>query len=349
MEEIVVAGRKIGADHEPFVIAEMSGNHNGSLERAIAIVKAAAQTGVDCLKFQTYTADTMTLDLHSDDFVIRDENSLWNGRQLHELYKEAHTPWEWHKELFDVARKHGVIAFSTPFDETAVDFLETLDVPMYKIASFELSHIPLIEKVAATGKPMIMSTGMASREDIRLAVSAARKAGAKEIAILKCTSAYPANASDANLATIPDMQEKFGVQVGLSDHTLGTGVSVASVVYGATIVEKHFTLDRNEGGVDADFSLEPWEMKLLKDETSRAWQGRGGVKYGGTTNEQKSKQFRQSVYPSSDIVAGEEFSRYNLKICRPGFSLAPRFLHDLLGKPAKRSLKIGERLTDQDI
>ncbi|MGH1422189.1 MAG: pseudaminic acid synthase [Hyphomonas sp.] len=344
-----INGRLVGAEHEPFIIAEMSGNHNGSLQRAKDIVKAAAETGVDCLKFQTYTAETMTLDLHTDDFVIRDPKSLWDGRQLYELYGEAYTPWEWHKELFDYAKSLGVLSFSTPFDLSAVEFLETLDVPMYKIASFELTHIPLIRRVAQTGKPMIMSTGMASKEDIALAIETAQQNGASEIAILKCTSAYPADASDANLQTIADMQETYGVEVGLSDHTLGTGVAVASIVHGATIVEKHFTLSREEGGVDADFSLEPWEMKLLKEETSRAWQSRGKVHYSGTDNEQNSKQFRQSVYPKIDIAEGEIFSEANLKICRPGFSLAPRYYDDLLGKQARRAIKAGDRLSEQDL
>ena len=349
MNEMIVDGRRIGPEHEPFIIAEMSGNHNGSLERAIEIVKAAAKTGVDCLKFQTYTANTMTLDLHTDDFVINDEKSLWNGRQLHDLYKEAYTPWEWHKELFDIAKSLGVLSFSSPFDETAVDFLESLDVPMYKVASFELTHIPLIRKIAQTGKPMIMSTGMASENDIQLALETARTAGATQIAILKCTSAYPATPQDANLATIPHMREKFGVQVGLSDHTLGTGVAVASIVHGATLVEKHFTLNRNDGGVDSAFSLEPWEMKLLKEETRRAWQSKGEIKYSGTKGEQKSKQFRQSVYPKSDIKKGEVFTQDNLKICRPGFSLEPKYYDDLLGKTANRNIAAGDRLSSADL
>lgn len=349
MNEISVAGRKIGPDHEPFIIAEMSGNHNGSLDRAIEIVKAAAETGVDCLKFQTYTADTMTLDLHSDDFVINDSKSLWNGRQLHDLYKEAYTPWEWHKELFEIAKSLNVLSFSSPFDETAVDFLEGLDVPMYKVASFELTHIPLIRKIAQTGKPMIMSTGMASEDDIQLALDTARNAGATQIAILKCTSAYPATPQDANLSTIPHMRETFGVQVGLSDHTLGTGVAVASIVHGATLVEKHFTLDRNDGGVDSAFSLEPWEMKLLKTETKRAWQSKGEITYSGTKVEQKSKQFRQSVYPCVDINKGEVFTAENLKICRPGFSLEPKFYDDLVGKTAQRNISAGDRLSAADL
>lgn len=341
--------RWIGPDHEPFIIAEMSGNHNGSKERALEIVRAAAQCGVDCLKFQTYTADTMTLNSMSDDFVIRDEKSLWNGRQLHDLYKEAFTPWEWHADLFQTAKELGVMSFSTPFDESAVDFLDDLGVPMFKIASFELTHLPLIRKVARTGKPIIMSTGMASLDEIGEAIATARDAGAQNIVILKCTSQYPAKASDANLRTIADMQERFGVQVGLSDHTLGIGVAVAAVVHGATVIEKHFTLDRNDGGVDSAFSLEPWEMKLLKEESARAWQAGGTIHYSGTESEAKSRQFRQSIYPARDIAAGEIYSTDNLKICRPGLSLAPRHWDQLIGKPAKRPIAFAERLTEKDL
>ena len=290
----------------------------------------------------------MTLNLSSEDFMINDKNSLWKGRQLYDLYKEAHTPWEWHEELFNVAKDHGVLSFSSPFDETAVDFLESLDVPMYKIASFELTHIPLIRKVASTGKPLIMSTGMASQEEIKLAIETAKQAGAKDIIILKCTSAYPSTAKDANLSTIKDMESRFGVQVGLSDHTLGIGVAIASVTYGATVVEKHFTLDRSKGGVDAAFSLEPWEMKLLKVETMRAKEAFGKITYSGTLSEQKSKQFRQSIYPKVHIKKGELFSKDNLKICRPGFSLSPSTYDEIIGKLARRDIIPGERLTPND-
>jgi pseudaminic acid synthase len=344
-----IGSKFIGSNVEPFIIAEMSGNHNGSKERALEIVREAARCGVDCLKFQTYTSDTITLNSTRDDFVIRDPKSLWDGRQLYELYGDAHTPWEWHADLFAVAAEFGVIAFSTPFDETAVDFLDGLGVPMFKIASFEVTHLPLIAKVARTGKPMIISTGMATLEEIGEAVSTAKDAGARDIVILKCTSQYPANASDANLLTIPDMEKRFGVQVGLSDHTPGIGVAVASVVLGATVVEKHFTLDRNDGGVDSAFSLEPWEMRLLKQETVRAWHSQGEVHYGGTQNEAGSRQFRQSIYPSRDIKAGELFSRDNLKICRPGLSLEPRYFEQLLNKPARRDIELGDRLTEADM
>lgn len=344
-----VSERTIGPNHEPFIIAEMSGNHNGSKEQALEIVRQAAACGVDCLKFQTYTSDTLTLNAHTDDFVIRDEKSLWNNRQLHELYGEAHTPWEWHADLFAEAAKHGVIAFSTPFDETAVDFLDGLGVPMFKVASFEITHLPLIRKVAQTGKPMIMSCGMATAAEIEEAVTTARDAGAEHIVLLKCTSQYPANAADANLATIDDMRERFGVQVGLSDHTLGTGVAVAAVGHGATVVEKHFTLDRNDGGVDSAFSLEPWEMKLLKEETLRAWHSHGKVQYDATDNEEKSRQFRQSIYPARAIEEGEIFTADNLKICRPGHSLAPRHWTQLIGTKARRNIGFAERLTDDDL
>jgi len=313
MQSIQVGNRKIGVDEEPFIIAEMSGNHNGSKERAIEIIKRAAETGVDCLKFQTYTADTITLASNKPDFVINDEKSLWNGRQLHGLYHEA------------------------------------LNVPMFKVASFEITHLPLIRKIGQTGKPVIISTGMASVEEIETAIKTAKEGGTEDIIILKCTSQYPANASDANLATIADMSERFGVQVGLSDHTLGIGVGIAAIGYGATVIEKHFTIDRSEGGVDSEFSMEPHEMKSLKEETTRAWYARGKVHYDGTANEQKSKQFRQSIYPSCDIAEGETFSADNLKICRPGLSLAPEHWENLIGKPAKRKIEMGERLNQQDL
>jgi len=349
MQSIQVGNRKIGPEEEPFIIAEMSGNHNGSKEQAIEIIKRASETGVDCLKFQTYTADTITLNSTKLDFVINDEKSLWNGRQLHGLYDEAHTPWEWHEELFKIANDLGMIAFSSPFDETAVDFLETLNVPMYKVASFEITHLPLIKKIGQTGKPVIISTGMASIKEIETAIYTAREGGTDDIIILKCTSQYPANASDANLETIADMADRFGVQAGLSDHTLGIGVGIAAIGYGATVIEKHFTIDRSESGVDSEFSMEPHEMKALKEETSRAWHARGKVKYDGTDNEQNSKQFRQSIYPSRDIAAGEKFSADNLKICRPGLSLAPSYWEKLLGKPSKRAIEMGERLDLGDL
>lgn len=344
-KSINVRGRQIGSESPPFIIAEMSGNHNGSLDRAVEIVKQAAKSGVDCLKFQTYTADTITLNSGEADFTICDEASLWNNRRLHSLYDEAHTPWEWHEVLFNVAKEYGVIAFSSPFDLSAVDFLEELGVPMYKIASFEITHLPLIERVALTGKPLIMSTGIASLEDIELALETARGAGAENIILLKCTSAYPASAKDANLATIKDMRNRFGCQVGLSDHTLGIGVGVASVMLGATVIEKHFTLDRKDGGVDSEFSLEPFEMRMLKEECVRAWEAIGEVSYNGAS---KARTFCQSIWPSQDIKKGDVFSQENLKICRPGLSLPPKNFTKLIGKRALRDIKFASRLTDID-
>ena len=274
---ITINNRKIGPDQPPFIIAEMSGNHNQSLERALEIVDAAAKTGAHALKIQTYTPDTMTIDLDEREFHISDPKSLWEGHSLYKLYGEAYTPWEWHKPIFDRARELGIIAFSTPFDDTAVDFLESLDVPCYKIASFENTDLPLIRRVAATGKPLIISTGMASIAELDDTVKAAREAGCKDLILLKCTSTYPATASNTNILTIPHMRELFGCEVGLSDHTMGVGVSVASVALGATVIEKHFTLNRADGGVDSTFSMEPAEMTQLVLETERAWQALGKV------------------------------------------------------------------------
>ena len=349
MTGFTVAGRRIGQDQPPFIIAEMSGNHNGDLSRAIDIVRRAGATGVDCVKFQTYTAETITLDADTPDFLIEEKDSLWSGRRLHDLYEEAHTPWDWHEALFNAAQEAGVLAFSSPFDETAVDFLETLDAPMYKIASFELTHLPLIRKVAQTGKPIIMSTGMASIKEIEEAIETARTAGAKDLAILKCTSAYPADASDANLMTLDDMRRRFGVEVGLSDHTPGIGVAVASVARGASVIEKHFTLDRNDGGVDSSFSLEPGEFTLLKTEADRAWRSLGSVRYGGAYSEQASKAYRPSIWPTKDIALGEVFSADNLAVRRPGQSLPAKHWDALIGQPATRPIRRAERLNEADL
>lgn len=272
--EFTILNRKIGRTQKPFIIAEMSGNHNQSLERALAIVDAAAETGVDAIKLQTYTADTITME---GAYTINDEGSLWKGKELHQLYKEAYTPWEWHKPIFDHAIKKGLIVFSSPFDETAVDFLESLNVPCYKIASFENTHHPLLIKVAKTGKPVIMSTGVASENDIRESVEVLKQAGCKQLVLLKCTSTYPASPENTNILTIPDMRQKFGVEIGLSDHTMGIGVSVASIALGAVVIEKHFTLNRAEGGVDSAFSMEPEEMKALVNESENAWLALGKV------------------------------------------------------------------------
>ena len=326
------------------VIAEMSGNHNQSLERALAIVEAAAKAGAQALKIQTYTADTMTLNLSEGNFSIRDPASLWQGKSLYELYQQAHTPWEWHKPIFLRCRELGMIGFSTPFDATAVDFLETLDVPCYKIASFENTDLPLIRRVAATGKPMIISTGMASVAELDETVRAAREAGCQELILLKCTSTYPATAENSNLLTIPHMRELFKCQVGLSDHTPGVGVAVASVALGATVIEKHFTLRRADGGVDSAFSLEPEEMRSLVVETERAWQAIGDISYGPVASEKASLQYRRSLYVVKDMKAGEIFSQDELRAIRPGLGLAPKFMEAFLGRKAGRDIRKGTPL-----
>ena len=340
-----IGNREVGRQNRPFIIAEMSGNHNQSLERAFEIVDAAAATGADAIKLQTYTADTITLDVRGGDFEIADEKSLWKGRNLHDLYKEAHTPWEWHGPIMERARSHGMLCFSSPFDETAVDFLESLEVPAYKIASFENIHLPLIRKVARTGKPMIISTGMASIAELDEAVKTAREAGCRDLVLLKCTSTYPATPENTNVLTIPHMRELFGCEIGLSDHTMGVGVAVAAVAHGATVVEKHFTLRRADGGVDSTFSLEPEEMKALVMETERAWQSLGHVRYGATQAEQKSLAFRRSIYIAEDVQAGEVLTEKNLRIVRPGHGLAPKHFDMLIGRRASRDLKAGTPAT----
>lgn len=337
--------RPIGRQSSPFVIAEMSGNHNGSLERALAIVEAAARAGAHAIKLQTYTADTMTIDLARGEFVISDPQSLWAGRTLYELYREAHTPWEWHAPIFERARRLGMLAFSTPFDASAVDFLEKLDVPCYKIASFENTDLPLIEKAARTGKPLIISTGMASEAEIGEAVAAARGAGAGGVVLLKCTSSYPADPAESNLLTLPDLRRRFGCEVGLSDHTPGIGAAVASVALGAVLVEKHFTLSRNEGGVDAAFSLEPGELAALVTELERSWRALGGVTYGPCASERRSLQFRRSLYVVEDIAQGEVFTERHVRAIRPGLGLPPKFLRSVLGKRARRAVKRGTPLS----
>lgn len=335
----------IGLGHRPFVIAEMSGNHNQSLDRALAIVDAAAATGVQALKLQTYTADTITLDVRGGAFEIKDDDSLWAGKNLHDLYKLAYTPWEWHKAIMDRAKSLGLVCFSSPFDETAVDFLDDLGVPAFKIASFENNHLPLIRKAASTGKPLIMSTGMATLAELDEAVTAAREAGCKDLVLLKCTSTYPATPANSNVLTIPHMRQLFGCEIGLSDHTMGVGVSVAAVAHGATVIEKHFTLSRAEGGVDSAFSLEPAEMASLATETERAWQGLGAVRYGPTEAELKSVVFRRSIYVAEDVKAGETFDTINLRIVRPAAGLAPRFFETLVGRKASRDIARGEPMT----
>ncbi|PHV12500.1 pseudaminic acid synthase [Chitinimonas sp. BJB300] len=344
MHSFKIGHRTIGADAAPFVIAEMSGNHNQSLERALAIVEAAAQAGAHALKLQTYTPETMTLDLDEGEFHIADPNSLWAGTSLYKLYQEAYTPWEWHKPIFERANALGMLAFSTPFDETAVDFLESLNVPAYKIASFENTDIPLIRRVAATGKPMIISTGMANVAELDESVRAARAAGCKDLVLLKCTSTYPATPANTHLRTIPHLRDLFDCQIGLSDHTMGVGAAVAAVALGATVLEKHFTLRRADGGVDSTFSLEPEEMASLVVETERAWQAMGQVQYGATSAEQKSLVFRRSLYVVQDIAAGEVFTADNIRAIRPGLGLPPKTLEIVLGRKAGKAIKRGTPL-----
>lgn len=325
----------------PFIIAEMSGNHNQSLERALAIVDAAAAAGVDAVKIQTYTADTMTLDIDTGEFFIADQNSLWKGESLYRLYEKAHTPWEWHKPIFDRCKELGIIGFSTPFDDTSVDFLEELDVPCYKIASFENVDLPLIRKAARTGKPMIVSTGMTTVSELADLVQTARDNGCTELTLLKCTSSYPSSPEGTNLRTIPHMRELFGCEVGLSDHTLGIGVAVASVAVGAAVIEKHFTLSRADGGVDAAFSLEPNEMAQLVRECRAAALAMGEVRYELAEQEKKSLQFRRSLYITEDMRAGEVLTEKNLRRIRPGQGLSPKHYDALIGQKVRCDVKRG--------
>lgn len=342
---IEIAGRLIGADHPPFVIAEMSGNHNQSLERALEIVEAAAQAGAHAIKLQTYTADTITLDVRGGSFEISDPDSLWAGKNLHDLYRQAYTPWEWHRPIMERARELGLICFSSPFDESAVDFLEDLGAPAYKIASFENNHLPLIQKAASTGKPLIISTGMASLGELNDAVHTARQAGCTDLILLKCTSTYPATPANTNIRTIPHLRELFGCEVGLSDHTMGVGVAVASVALGATVIEKHFTLSRAEGGVDSAFSLEPAELASLVQESERAWESLGQVRYGPTDAERKSLVFRRSIYAAADIAEGEAFTAENIRIVRPGQGASPSLYPQLLGRKARQAYTRGTPLS----
>jgi pseudaminic acid synthase len=339
-----LGGREIGAESAPLVIAEMSGNHNQSLERALEIVDAAAKAGAHALKIQTYTAETITINIREREFFISDADNIWKGSSLYELYEKAYTPWEWHKPIFDRAHQHGMIAFSTPFDDTAVDYLEQLNVPCYKIASFENTHIPLIRRVAATGKPMIISTGMATFAELDETVEAARSAGCRDLVLLKCTSTYPSTPDDSNILTIPEMRKRYGCEIGISDHTMGIGVSVAAVALGATVIEKHFTLQRADGGVDSAFSMEPHEMAQLAIETERAWQAMGEVHDGPTEKEKASLVFRRSLYVVEDIKSGETLTERNVRAIRPGYGLAPKFYEQVLGKKAKKDISRGTPL-----
>lgn len=340
-----INGVDIGTGSQPYVIAEMSGNHNQSLERALAIVDAAATSGAHALKLQTFTADTMTLNMDEREFTIRDPNSLWSGQSIYALYGQAFTPWEWHEPIMARAKTHGMACFSSPFDESSVDFLETLDVPCYKIASFECVDLPLIQKAASTGKPLIISTGMATVAEIAEAVDTARAAGCKDLALLKCTSTYPASPLNTNVRTIAHMRELFGCEVGLSDHTMGIGAAVAAVAHGATLVEKHFTLARSDGGVDAAFSLEPQELANLVVETKRAWQSLGDVRYGPTVAEEPGRLRRRSLYIAVDLQPGDVLTPTNLRRIRPGHGLAPKFYELLLGQRVTHAVTRGTPMT----
>lgn len=342
---ITIAGRRIAADEPPYVIAELSANHNGRLETALAIIGEARKAGADAIKLQTYRPDTITLDSDAEDFCIR--GGLWDGRTLYDLYREAHMPWEWHKPLFEHARKLGITIFSSPFDTTAIDLLEDLNAPAYKIASFEAVDLPLIKYAASTGKPMIISTGMADAEEIAEAVAAARDGGCKELAVLHCVSGYPAPAEDYNLRTIPDMIARFGLVTGLSDHTLDNTTAIASVAMGASIIEKHFTLDRNGGGPDDSFSLEPAEMGQLCRDSKTAWAALGRVDYGRKSSEQGNVQFRRSLYIVRDLKQGELITADAVRSVRPGFGLAPKFLDQVIGKRVARDVAANTALTQE--
>ena len=342
MNSIQIGKTFISKDHRPFIIAEMSGNHNQSLERAKEIVKAAADCGAHAIKLQTYTADTMTINHRGGLFDITDRNSLWFGRNLYQLYQEAHTPWEWHKPLFDYAKQLGIICFSTPFDETAVDFLEKLETLFYKIASFENTDHPLLKKVAQTRKPVIISTGIADLSDIIEAVQVLRENGCKDLVLLKCTSTYPATPENTNLVTIPVLQQIFSdSMIGLSDHTMGIGASVASVALGVRVIEKHFTLSRAEGGVDSAFSMEPAEMKALVIESERAFLALGKVQLSVQKAEEKSKAFKRSLYVVKDVKKGDVFTKENIRVIRPGDGLAPKYVDIVIGKKARKNVGRG--------
>lgn len=349
MKDIQIGDTLIGKNHKPFIIAEMSGNHNQSLERALEIVDAAAEAGAHALKLQTYTADTMTINSNNDLFYIDDESSLWKGSNLYDLYKKAYTPWEWHKPLFDRAKEKGMMAFSTPFDDSAVDFLEELGVPAYKVASFENNDLPLLKKIASTGKPVIMSTGVATLSMIEDAVNTLKESGCKDLVLLKCTSTYPASPETTNLATIPHMAQMFDCHVGLSDHTMGIGAPIAAIALGARVVEKHFTLRRSDGGVDSTFSIEPEELKSLVVESERAFLATGTVQYGVQKTEEKSLRFKRSIYVVKDIKAGDTFNSDNIKIIRPGDGLQPKYYEMLLGKTISKDLKMGTPLSFENL
>jgi len=342
---IQIAGISVGPGHPPFIIAEMSGNHDGSLDNALEIVDAVAKAGAHALKIQTYTADTMTIDCEEKGFVIEDSSSLWHGQTLYGLYHKAHTPWDWHEPIFERARKNGLVPFSSPFDESAVDFLMTLEVPVFKVASFENTDHGLIKKIASTGKPIIISTGMATERELEETVQVARDHGCQDLILLKCTSEYPALHADANLATIPHMKERFDTQVGLSDHTLGLATPLAAVTLGATVIEKHFVMSRSSGAVDSAFSLEPHEMKALVEESKNTWSSIGKVNYGpASEKERKSLQYRRTLYFVEDLAEGEVLTSKNVRAIRPGYGLPPKYLDKVLGGIAKVPIKRGTPL-----
>ena len=344
--KISIAGRPIGPDYAPYIIAELSANHNGKLETALKIIEEAKKAGADAVKLQTYTADTITLDSDAEEFQIH--GGLWDGKNLYQLYKEAQMPWEWHATLFEHARKLGITIFSSPFDNTAVDLLESLNAPAYKIASFEAVDLPLIKYVASTGKPMIISTGMADAEEIQEAIDAAHEGGCKELAILHCVSGYPAPAEDYNLRTIPDMMNRFGLVTGLSDHTLDNTTAIASVVMGASVIEKHFTLDRSGGGPDDSFSLEPAELAALCRDSKTAWASLGQVDYGRKSSEQGNVKFRRSLYFVKDLKAGDVITADAVRSVRPGFGLPPKYLHEIIGQRVKKDI-LANTATSLDI
>lgn len=347
MPSISIAGRRIASDMPPYIIAELSANHNGKLETAMKIVSEAKKAGADAVKLQTYTADTITLDCDTEEFQIR--GGLWDGKTLYQLYQEAHMPWDWHKPLFEHARQLGITIFSSPFDATAVDLLENLNAPAYKIASFEAVDLPLIRYVASTGKPMIISTGMADAGEIQEAIEAASEGGCRELAILHCVSGYPAPAADYNLRTIPDMMRRFGLVTGLSDHTLDNTTAIASVALGASIIEKHFTLDRSGGGPDDSFSLEPAELTALCRDSKTAWAALGHVDYGRKSSEQGNVQFRRSLYFVKKLRAGDVITADAVRSVRPGFGVPPKRLADLIGSVTKRDVMGGTPVLPSDL
>ena len=343
-KDIQIGPFKVGKDHPPFIIAELSGNHKSSKKLAIELTEACIDAGAQAIKLQTYTADTMTINCDHDEFRITDEKSLWSGETLYGLYEKAHTPWEWHKDIIDLCKSRGVTCFSSPFDETAVDFLDELGVEAFKVASFENTDVPLIRHIASKGKPTIMSTGMATLEEIETSVRAYREAGGQDLILLQCTSSYPASPKSSNLAAIPDLEKRFDCQVGLSDHTLGIGIPLASVALGGRVIEKHITMSRDNGAVDSAFSLEPHELKAMVEESHRVWESIGDVTYGPTEDDEKSLRYRRSIYVVQDMKAGEVFNEDNTRRIRPGLGLAPVNFEKVLGKKAKQDIKRGSAL-----